>query len=238
MQAQDVMTTSVISVAPETPVEEVAALLRDRHISAVPVVDADGVLLGMVSHSDLLRLLQGEGEDDRQPPWWLSLIASSDERAHDYLRSHGRTAGEIMSFPVVSVEPTTPVAEVARLLDTRRIKRVPVVDGSRVVGIVSRGDLLRALAVHRTASPVTTDDRELCRRVEERLSAAGLDWRHWVTVVVSDGRAHLWGVAASDDEALLLRRLAEEVAGDGRVESHLSVRSSEPHLRPGRYGLS
>ena len=237
MQAQDVMTTQVISVGPDTPVEEIVALLLERNIRGVPVVEADGRLVGIVTQEDLFHLIEGEGGGKRS--WWLSLVGTGEEQAHEQLKWHGRVAREIMTSPVVTVPPTTPVAEVAHLLETRHIERVPVVVDDRVVGIVSRRDLLRALALQRTVSPVTADDRELCRQVELRFGRAGLDWRHYVNIVVTDGKVHLWGVAASADEAALFRRLAEEVAGEDKVESHLILRDADPHLRPGgRFGLS
>jgi CBS domain-containing protein len=145
-----------------------------------------------------------------------------------------------MTSPVITVRPTTPMGEVAHLLETHHIERVPVVSpDDRVVGIVSRRDLLRALALQPTVALVAADDRELCRQVETRFGQADLDWRHYVRVVVTDGRVQLWGVARSAEEAALYRRLVAEVAGDDRLESHLTIRDTDPHLRPGsRYGLS
>jgi CBS domain-containing protein len=239
MQAQDVMTTKVVSVGPDTPVQEIAGLLLEHNIRGTVVLDADGRLIGIVTQQDLFHLLAGEEEGAGKRTWWSSLVGTDQERAHEHLKLHGRVAREIMTTPVVTVGPATPVTEVARLLETRRIERVPVVADGRVVGIVTRRDLLRALALQPTVSPVTADDRGRCRQVEAKLSQAGLDWRHHVNVVVTDGTVHLWGVAVSADEAALYRRLAEEVAGADRVESHLSVRDADPRLRPGsRYGLS
>lgn len=233
------MSTEVISVGPDTPVEAIAALLVEHRISAVPVIEADGRLLGMVSQSDLLRLLESETEGGGKRSWWLSLVGSGEEQAHEQLKWHGRVAREVMTSPVVTVEPSTSIAELARRLETQGIKRVPVIADGRVVGIVSRGDLLRVFTLPRTTTPATADDRGLCRQVETKFSQAGLDWRHYVNIMVTDGTVHLWGLAASADEAVLFKRLAEEVAGEGRVESHLTLRDADIHLRPGgRFGLS
>lgn len=230
MQAQDVMTTKVISVGPDTPVQEVAALLLEHKISAVPVVDAEGQLVGVVSEGDLIHRLEDERAARRS--WWLSLVASPEEQAQAYLKTHGHVVRDVMTTPVVTVAPTTPVSEIAHLLDSRRIKRVPVVQDGRVIGIVSRGDLLRALALHRERT-VTADDRALCEQVMAKFQQAGLDWRPYVTVIVTGGTAHLWGMAASAGEAEQLKHLAEEVVGKGKVESHLGLRDLHAKLRPG-----
>lgn len=236
MQAQDVMSTNVVAVGPDAAVAEVAALMVQRRIGGVPVVDADGRLLGMIGEGSFLPFVEGERAGRRS--WWLGLVGSPEERAHEHLRLHGRIARDIMTAPAVAVGPATPVAEIARLMEAKQLRRVPVVVDGRVIGIVSRADMLRALALHRTGSPVTADDRELCREVEARLTRAGVDWRHHLNIIVTDGTVHLWGLAASADEAVLFIRLAEEAAGEGRVESHLTTRDADVHLRPGgRYGL-
>jgi CBS domain-containing protein len=145
--ARDVMTTEIVSVSPETSIQAIAQLLVDKGISAVPVVDRHGALLGMVSEGDLI------GRDDRareaRRDWWLTLLAEGEALSPEFLnhmRSAGRTARNVMTTPVVTVEESAEVSEIARLLAAHRIKRVPVVRDGRVVGIVSRADLLRTLA--------------------------------------------------------------------------------------------
>lgn len=236
MKARDVMTANVISVRPETSVQEIAGLLIELRIGAVPVVEAEGRLAGMVSQGDLLHLFEAEGGDQR--PWYQRLLATPEERARDYLRSHARTARELMTSPVITVEPSTPVVDIAHLLEARGIRSVPVVEAGRLIGIVSRGDLLRALALNRVAAAVSTDERELRERVAKRFSQAGLDWRHYVSVAVADGKVHLWGLVGSVEDAELFKRLAEEVTGEGGVESHLGVRETEAQLRPGRHYMA
>ncbi len=146
MKARDVMTSKVVSVLADTPAREVAELLLENHISAVPVVDRDGAPIGMVSEGDLI----GRDEADRvaRRDWWLALLAEGETLSSDFLTSlhaPARTARDIMAGPVVTIDEDTEVAEIARLLATYRIKRVPVVRDGRMVGIVSRADLLRAL---------------------------------------------------------------------------------------------
>ena len=147
LKARDVMTTDVATANLDTPTSEIAALLLRRGISAIPIVDAGGAPIGMVSEGDLV------GRDDNareaRRDWWLALLAEGNPLHEDFLaglRTPERRAREIMSAPVATVEEDTPVAEIARLLAAYRIKRVPVVRDGRIVGIVSRADLLRALA--------------------------------------------------------------------------------------------
>jgi CBS domain-containing protein len=147
MQAGQLMTREVVSVSPVTPTDEIARLLLEHRISAVPVVDATGLAVGMVSEGDLL----GRGEADREArrDWWLALLAEGGELHPDFLASLRKpelVARDVMAAPVVRVTETTEAAEIASILAQYRIKRVPVVRDGKVVGIVSRGDLLRAIA--------------------------------------------------------------------------------------------
>jgi CBS domain-containing protein len=146
MQARDVMTTTVLAVTPSMPVREVALLLLKHGISAVPVVREDGTLLGMLSEGDLTT--RDEFERIARHDWWLKLLAGTVQLSDDYLkqlRAPDRTAEDMMSAPVVTVSESTELADVARLLQDFQIKRVPVVSDGRVVGIVSRADLLHAV---------------------------------------------------------------------------------------------
>ena len=159
MQAREFMTKDVVSVSPDTSTPEIARLLLAHGISAVPVIDRVGMAIGMVSEGDLL----GRGEADRQArrDWWLTLLAEGETLHPEFLASFGNTqltARDVMTAPVVRITETTEALEVARLLQEYRIKRVPVVRNGRVVGIVSRANLLRALSInhaehHRSSAP-------------------------------------------------------------------------------------
>ena len=147
MNVAEVMTRQPVTARPDMSVREVARLLLQHRISAVPVVDAAGKLMGIVSEGDLVR--RGEVIRDERQSWWLESIAEGEHIAPElvaYLRSGDRTARSLMTPEVVTVEETTPLPEVARLLERHGIKRVPVLRDGRVVGIVSRADLIRALA--------------------------------------------------------------------------------------------
>ena len=158
MKASDVMTADVVSVRPDVPVKDVAKILLKNGISAGPVVDENGSPIGMVSEGDLIPRPELEREARRD--WWLALLAEGEALNANFVASLGTTgqpASAIMSSPVVSVAPDTDVGEIARLLADYRIKRVPVVRDGHVVGIVSRADLLRALADQPHAQSATPD---------------------------------------------------------------------------------
>lgn len=158
MQARDVMTSPVVSAAGDMTVRDVAQLLLKNRISAVPILDAGGAPLGMVSEGDLIG--RDEAQRDERSEWWLALLAEGEALSPDFLsnlRRPERVASEVMSKPVVTVEEQTEIGEIARLLSAYRIKRVPVVREGKVVGIVSRENLLRTLVVsegaHHSAEP-------------------------------------------------------------------------------------
>jgi len=148
MKAHDIMTDAVISVRPDTPIRTIARVLVDNGISAVPVVDDDGMPIGMVSEGDLVGRNQTEREARRD--WWLTLLAEEGETLSPeflaYLHSPKGTARDIMSSPVITVDENTDAGAIARLLSAHRIKRVPVVRDGHIIGIVSRADLLYALS--------------------------------------------------------------------------------------------
>jgi CBS domain-containing protein len=221
MRAKDVMTTRVVTVEPETPVEDIARLLLSHRISAVPVLDATGALVGIVSEGDLMR--RADMGTARQAPWWRSLTADFDDRAREYARTYGRNAGDVMTREVVTVDLDTPLADVARVLEERRIKRVPVVNHAGVVtGIVSRADLLRALALRQTETPkILADDAEVRERVVRAFDRAAVVPLPNVNPIVTNGVVHLWGLVESDAQRRACRVVAERVLGVRSVEDHL-----------------
>jgi CBS domain-containing protein len=155
MKASEVMTTDIVSVGPDGSETEIAKLMLAHGISGVPVVDASGAALGMVSEGDLIG--RDDAAREARKDWWLNMLAEGEALSPDFLaqvRSAKRRAREIMSTPLISVTEATECAEIARLLGTYRIKRVPVLRAGKICGIVSRADLLRALASQatRTAS--------------------------------------------------------------------------------------
>jgi len=220
MQAKDVMTAPAVTVAPETPVEEIAKLLLKRGISAVPVLDAGGRLVGIVSEGDLVR--RPEAGTERRPAWWLALLRDGDDRARDYAKSHGRRAADVMTREVVLVDEHATLTSIATLLEKHRIKRVPVLRDGRVVGIVSRANLLHGLPAHPPAAPAALDDEALRARVFDEIRRAGVDTA-FVNVVVYGGKLQLWGGVRSPEQHAAARIAAQTLAGARTVEDHLGV---------------
>jgi CBS domain-containing protein len=221
MLARDVMTTDVVTVAPDTPIVEIAQTLLHHHISAAPVVSAEGRILGIVSEGDLMH--RPETGTERPRSWWLALITEPEERARDYVKTHGGRASEVMTRDVVAVTDDTPLREIAQLLEERRIKRVPVVREGRLVGIVGRADLLRALASGKAtpAAPPAADDQTIRDQLLETLRTEELTTVGYVNVVVTEGVVHLWGMVASEEERAAVRVAAENTPGVRAVEDHL-----------------
>jgi CBS domain-containing protein len=154
MNASDVMTKNVVTVGPETPTRTVAKLLLEKGFSAVPVIADNGAVIGMVSEGDLIASEIGSRAPRRG--WWLELLAEGEDLATefvDYLKAVDRPVREVMTAPVVTVAEDTPVEAIAQTLQAHNIKRVPVLREGRVVGIVTRADLVRALAKLHTPSP-------------------------------------------------------------------------------------
>jgi CBS domain-containing protein len=224
MRAMDIMTAEVITVAPTTSVQEVARLLSERGISGVPVVDGDNQVVGVISEGDLLHRAETGTERVRDKPrrsWWLDSLASN--LAADYVKAHARTAQDVMTRDVVSVYETTPLTDVATLLETKRIKRVPVLRGGKLVGIVSRSNLVRAVAVAGVPEETTVgDDRAIRAQLLTELNRQ--PWaKLWAAdIIVKDGIVHLWvGTERSPEELSALRVAAENIPGVKKIEEHL-----------------
>jgi CBS domain-containing protein len=169
--ARDLMTTDVISVDADTPAREIARLLAEHRISGVPVLDSAGAPIGMVSEGDLV--VRDEADRVMRRDWWLTLLAEGEAMVTELMATlapEGRTARDIMSAPIHTIGASTDVADVARLLATYRIKRVPVVEDGRIVGIVSREDLVRAIAAE-PPKPAAPHHRPVARRGREPIAA-------------------------------------------------------------------
>ncbi len=222
MNASDIMTSKVITVGPDADVAAVAKLLTDNRISALPVVDR-GRVVGIVSEGDLLRRVETGTAPASHRPRWLSLF-SGDVDALDYVRSHARKAAEVMSRGVVTVADHTPVAEVAAILESRGIKRVPVLRDGTLVGIVCRSNLLQAMASRRQSGPVSTatDDRTIRDTLLREISD-----QPWTTpdtnVIVEQGVVHLWGIVQSEEQRRALIVAAENTQGVKGVEDHMGT---------------
>jgi CBS domain-containing protein len=217
MQVRDVMTTRVISVAPDTDVREVARILLSNRISGAPVADAAGRVLGMLTEGDLMRRADigagGPGEESRALP--------PVERAERFVKAHGLHAADVMTRPALSVSEDAALDEVATLFEANRVKRAPVLRDGKLVGIVSRANLLHGL-VARWQGAQSADDWAIRAAIVQALENIGIR-RHSLSVVVSNGTAYLWGIAQSQPEREAARVAAETTPGVKRVENHLFV---------------
>lgn len=231
MHAADIMTPDVVCATPDTPLPELIHLMLDRDISAVPIVE-DGLLVGIVSESDLLH--RPEAGTEARRPHWLELLTSSDRLAADYVKTHGRKAGEVMTRDVATVTDTTPIADVLRLLESRHIKRVPVLRDGKLVGIISRRNLLQAVATRMEAPAVSAEDRAIRETFYSKLAAeTWADGAGGINAVISDGVVHLWGIAPQGVRRQAVVVLAESIPGVKAVEDHLEApRVYDPMDRP------
>jgi len=207
-------------------VQQLATLLSERGISGVPVVDRDNRLLGVVTEGDLLHRAETgtERRIQRRRSRWLDTIGADQEAARDYVKAHGRIVREIMTREVISVSDTTELADIATLLETKRIKRVPVLRDGRLVGIVSRANLVRALSMTKSEAAVVadSDDRTIRQRLITELT--GQEWVHmWAAdIIVRDRVVHLWfSDDRSEEERQAVRVAAENIPGVRQVEEHI-----------------
>ncbi len=222
MLAQEVMTKDVITVGPDTTVGEIAALLVRHRISAVPVVAAENRVIGIVSQTDLAH--RSETDTEKRRKWWLEIFADADAKAREYVKSHGRKAKDIMTRFVISVSPRASMAEVADLLDTHRIRQVPVMEDGKLLGMISRTDLVRKLAEVAVVTPAARPDSgTLQKAIWERIHEQTWLKSAYVSVSTKDGVVELWGAVDSEQQRQALRVLVEGVAGVQKVEDHLGL---------------
>jgi CBS domain-containing protein len=216
--ARDVMTAGMATVPPETPVAAIARMFADRGISAVAVTDAAGTLLGIVTESDLVRRL---ADEDDQPSGWLSRLFSHPAgRADRYARSHGVMASEVMADTVITASPGDSAAHVARVMEEHRIRRVPVTEDGKLLGVVTRSDLVRALVAQAEPQADNLSDEQIHRAV-----MAAMHREPWADTVhtavhVQDGVVELYGFSRSEAVSRALYVLAENVPGVKRVVDH------------------
>lgn len=223
MNARDIMTVGVVTVSPDHGVRHAVSIMCDRSISGLPVVNDRGRLVGILTEGDLLRRAE-LGTD-------LFLQSSQNrQEARDHLKAHSWKVGDVMATDVVTVDEDTPVGKIAALMVERGVKRLPVLRDGALVGIVTRADLLRAIAVARPEPPIKGDDairRSVLARIGEvaELRDSGLG------VIVSDGIVHLWGQLPSEPARQAVRAIAEGVRGTAGVVDHVTTAPDAPRPR-------
>jgi len=223
MKISEIMTRKVTTVSGATGVRRAARIMLDRGVSGLPVLDDEGRLAGIVTEGDLMRRAElGMSRADRED-------ISAEQRARAYVKSHSWSVADVMTTEPVTVEEDTPVGRAAALMVERGIKRLPVMREGQLVGIVSRADLLRAIA---TANPDATaaGDDAIRRSVLTRLCEdVGLD-EDMIAVTAAGGIVHLWGSVETEAEREAARVAAETVRGVAGVDVHMRV------ARPARAG--
>ena len=219
MRAHQIMTRSVATVTPDTTILEAANIMLRRHVSALPVLDRAGKLVGIVSEGDFIR--RSEIGTQRKRGRWLGFLLGPGQAADDFVREHGRKVSEVMSPTPLTITGETTLEEIVASMETNGVKRLPVMRGDKLVGVVSRADLLRAVAsMAREIPDPTADDDHIRRRIIDVLEKN--DWCPMgLSVIVRDGFVHLSGVITEERSRQAAIVGAENVAGVKKVHDHL-----------------
>jgi CBS domain-containing protein len=213
MQAKDIMSANVITISPDTHVGEIVRILLGHHISGLPVVD-QGRVVGMVGEGELLHRHEIGTEGERPKTWWERLLGSEPGSAI-YVRSHGVRAGDIMNRDVTSVDADASLAEVASIFEAREVRRLPVMLREQLVGIVTRADLVSALAAANDNPPETRTQSDEAIRLRLQAELEKQSWwpSKWCSVQVSNGFVRYTGISDSDIDRQAARVAAENVPG-------------------------
>lgn len=225
MQARDVMVCGVISVGPDIPVQIAANAMVSNCVSALPVIDIYTKLVGIVSEGDLIRRVE-IGTERRRSEGGETLM-SSDSLAKEFVKSHAKRVSDVMTRDVITAQPETPLREIANLMETHSIKRLPIVRSKRVVGIVSRANLLQVLARANDERDWVESDRVLHQRFLDSIKDQPWAGRPF-NIIINDRCADLWGFVYSVDEKTAVRVAAEATPGIESVSDHLSIASQTP----------
>ncbi len=220
MRAEDVMTPCVVTISSDSTVFDAAEILVSMHISALPVVDGSGQMVGIVSEADLMR--RPEIGTTPRHSWLSRMLADGGKSAAEYVSFHSRRVADVMTKKVISVQRDASLGEIAETMAKHKVKRVPVLRDGLVVCIVSRSNLLQALMSRETANDsAAPSDDELRRKVE-----AAVDKQPWTSawptnVMVNSGVVHLWGFVSSNAVLSAYRVAAENVPGVKKVKNHM-----------------
>jgi CBS domain-containing protein len=220
MRTHQIMTRHVMTVDPETPLLDAAKLMLQHHISGLPVIDKAGKLVGIVSEGDFIR--RSEIGTQHKRGRWLKFLLGPGTSARDFVHAHGRKVGEVMTEDLCTVTEETPLEDAVRLMERCNVKRLPVVRGDALVGILTRSDLLRTVAsLARDVPDPTADDDHIRRRVVAAIQTN--DWAPMqLGVIVRDGIVHISGIISDEDYRQAIIVAAENVAGVRLVHDHLS----------------
>ena len=221
MKARDVMVAPVITATPHATIKSVAETFLKYRISAVPVVDDKGALVGIISEGDLMH--RAETGTERQRPWWLQAIMSQDGLALDYVKAHARKVADAMTRQVITASPETSLQDIAALLEKHAIKRVPIVEIGQLVGIVSRANLVQVFASAGKGLDIPLDDSAIRNKLLSHLNAQSWARTGLVNVTVNGGVVDLWGIARTDSERKAIRVAAEATPGVRAVNDNIRI---------------
>ena len=218
MRAHQIMTRSVVTVGPDATILEAANTMLQHHVSGLPVVDAAGKLIGIVSEGDFIR--RGEIGTQKKRSRWLSFLMGAD--ATQYVREHGRKVSEVMTHDPLTIAEDATLEDIVNAMEANGIKRMPVLRDGKLVGIVSRANLLHAVAsLAREIPDPTADDDHVRSRIIQALEKH--DWCPFgLNVIVRDGIVHLSGVITDEDSRKAAIVATENVSGVKKVHDHLS----------------
>ena len=225
MKARDIMVSPVITVKPDTSIEEVARLFLDRRISGAPVVDDRGSLVGIISEGDLL--FRAEIGTERPHPYWFLQSAGEEILAAEYVKARARRVADVMTRKVVTATPDASLSEIAALLEAKFVKRLPIVEDGQLIGIVTRVNLIQALASAPKVQETTPADTAIRSQLLRHLSEQRWAHKSQFNVIVHDGVVDLWGETNSEAEKVAIRVAAESMPGVRAVNDHLLMRRRE-----------
>lgn len=220
MKARDVMVAPVVTASPQASIKSVAETFLRHQISAVPVVD-NGKVVGIISEGDLLH--RAETGTEKRYPWWLRAFLGSDALANEYVKAHTRKVADAMTREVITASPETALQDIAALLEKHSIKRVPIVENGQLVGIVSRANLIQAVATAGKGLEIPLSDTTIRDKLLSRLKAQNWMQTALLNVTVSDGVVDLWGIARSDAERKAIRVAAETAPGVRVVHDNMKT---------------
>lgn len=221
MKASDIMTPDVISADPDATVLQAARYMLQHHISGLPVIDKRGTLVGILSEGDFLR--RRETDTDRRPSRWLEFLMGPGKLAAEYTHTHGSKVSEVMTTKVHAVIEDTPLEKIVEMMEAHRIKRVPVLRGNKVVGIVTRANLMHAMvSLARGGPKAATSDVAIRQQLLTELKNEKWALASMINVVVRDGVVELWGMIVDDRQREGLIVAAENIPGVKQVKDHLT----------------
>lgn len=222
MKASDVMTRTVITIDEQAPIAEALHLMLGKAISGLPVVDCNGQLVGIITEGDLLR--RAELATERHIAWWKNLLFGPWFSAQEYVRTHARSVASVMARETLCIAEDTPLSMIVRMMEQGHVKRLPVTKDGKVIGIVSRRDVLRPLSSV-VGDPLagSASDARILQQIERDLAAQPWRPRHNISITVNDGVVALTGTVSGYEQRAALQVLIEDIAGVRKIRDQLLV---------------